>query len=211
MNPSISLPGRIVFGVLVLVGLIMSAIAPAGADVRIRSSLGGAVEDYLRFFAQVRQSGERVIIDGPCLSACTLVLSTIPKSRICVTQRAVLGFHAARWVDPRTGRMSRAPEATRIVTQSYPAGVRAWIKKRGAHGEGHLSPRARARVFVSTVLEGERWHRSTLFSLPTTRVDLRIWCIRAPPQVNKGGPRKFIVRVVNEPRFNSLERSAARN
>ena len=131
MNPSISLPGRIVFGVLVLVGLIMSAIAPAGADVRIRSSLGGAVEDYLRFFAQVRQSGERVIIDGPCLSACTLVLSTIPKSRICVTSRAVLGFHAARWVDPRTGRMSRAPEATRIVTQSYPAGVRAWIKKRG--------------------------------------------------------------------------------
>ena len=131
MNPSVSLPGRIVFGVLVVVGLIMSAIAPAGADVRIRSSLGGAVEDYLRFFAQVRQSGERVIIDGPCLSACTLVLSTIPKSRICVTSRAVLGFHAARWVDPRTGRMSRAPEATRIVTQSYPAGVRAWIKKRG--------------------------------------------------------------------------------
>ena len=131
MNPSVSLPGRIVFGVLVVVGLITSAIAPAGADVRIRSSLGGAVEDYLRFFSQVRQSGERVIIDGPCLSACTLVLSTIPKSRICVTSRAVLGFHAARWVDPRTGRMSRAPEATRIVTQSYPAGVRAWIRKRG--------------------------------------------------------------------------------
>ena len=131
MNPSGSLPGRIVFGVLVVVGLIMSAIPPAGADVRIRSSLGGAVEDYLRFFAQVRQSGERVIIDGPCLSACTLVLSTIPKNRICVTPKAVLGFHAARWVDPRTGRISRAPEATRIVTQSYPAGVRAWIKKRG--------------------------------------------------------------------------------
>ena len=131
MNPSVSLPGRIVFGVLVVMGLIMSAIAPAGADVRIRSSLGGAVEDYLRFFAQVRQSGERVIIDGPCLSACTLVLITIPKNRICVTPRAVLGFHAAQWVDPRTGRSFRAPEATRIVTQSYPAGVRAWIRKRG--------------------------------------------------------------------------------
>ena len=131
MNPSVPLPGRFVFGVLVVAGLIMSAIPTAGADVRIRSSLGGAVEDYLRFFAQVRQSGDRVIIDGPCLSACTLVLSTISKSRICVTPRAVLGFHAARWVDPRTGRSSRALEATRIVTQSYPAGVRAWIKKRG--------------------------------------------------------------------------------
>jgi hypothetical protein len=99
------------------------------------------VEDYLRTFAQIRQSGERVIIDGPCLSACTLVLSTIPKKRICVTSRAVLGFHAARWVDPRTGRMSRAPEATRIVTQSYPPGV-----VRGLRSGAGL----RGRSFIST-------------------------------------------------------------
>jgi hypothetical protein len=72
-----------------------------------------------------------VIIDGPCLSACTLVLSTIPSNRICVTRRAVLGFHAPRLVDRETGRSSRAPEATRIVVDSYPAKVRAWIKKRG--------------------------------------------------------------------------------
>jgi hypothetical protein len=131
VDHSVSLSGRIFVGVLVVVGLVVSAIPPAGADVRIVSSAGGMVEEYLRTFAKIRQSGERVVIDGPCLSACTLVLSTIPKNRICVTSRAVLGFHAARWVDPRTGRMSRAPEATRIVTQSYPAGVRAWIKKRG--------------------------------------------------------------------------------
>jgi hypothetical protein len=131
MSPYASLPARTIFGVFFVVCLALFAIVPAGADVRILSSSGGAVEDYLRIFAQLRRSGERVIIDGPCFSACTLVLSTIPKNRICVTRRAVLGFHAARWVDPRTGRTSRAPEATRIVTQSYPAGVRAWIKKRG--------------------------------------------------------------------------------
>lgn len=113
----------------------------AHADVCILSSSGDMVEDYLRTFAQIRQSGERVIIDGPCLSACTLVLSTIPKKRICVTSRAVLGFHAARWVDPRTGRMSRAPEATRIVTQSYPPGV-----VRGLRSGAGL----RGRSFIST-------------------------------------------------------------
>jgi hypothetical protein len=43
------------------------------ADVRIRSSPGGDVLFYLRFFESVRNSGDRVIIDGPCLSACTLV------------------------------------------------------------------------------------------------------------------------------------------
>ena len=133
MSPSASIIAvpRIPVGAVFVLALALFAVLPARADVRILSSSGGMVEDYLRTFAQIRQSGERVIIDGPCLSACTLVLSTIPKSRICVTRRAVLGFHAAQWVDPRTGRMSRAPEATRIVTQTYPAGVRAWIQKRG--------------------------------------------------------------------------------
>ena len=131
MSTYASLPGRTIFGVFFVVCLALFVIVPAGADVRILSSSGGAVEEYLRIFAQLRRSGERVIIDGPCFSACTLVLSTIPKSRICVTRRAVLGFHAAQWVDSRSGRVSRAPEATRIVTQSYPPAVRAWIKKRG--------------------------------------------------------------------------------
>ena len=111
--------------------LAVLAVLPARADLLIRSSPGGWVTDYLATFARVRQSGEKVIIDGPCLSACTLVLSTIPSNRICVTKRAVLGFHAPRIIDRRSGKTARAPEATRIVINSYPPGVRAWIKKRG--------------------------------------------------------------------------------
>jgi hypothetical protein len=126
-----SVLGLIPFGVGVVVVLAVFAVLPALADVRIVSSPGGAVDAYLAAFARVRQSGERVIIDGPCLSACTLVLSTIPRNRLCVTRRAVLGFHAPRWFDPRTGSTTRAPEATRTVTASYPPGVRTWIKKRG--------------------------------------------------------------------------------
>ena len=126
-----SVIGLIPFGVGVVVVLALFAVLPARADVRILSSPGGAVDAYLAAFARVRQSGERVVIDGPCLSACTLVLSTIPRNRICVTRRAVLGFHAPRWFDSRTGYTTRAPEATRTVTASYPAGVRSWIKKRG--------------------------------------------------------------------------------
>ena len=125
------LPGRIVFAVVVSFVLGLFAMLPARADLRIVSSPGGAVDAYLEVFARVRQSGERVVIDGPCLSACTLVLSTIPRNRICVTRRAVLGFHAPRLFDPRTGYTARAPEATRAVTASYPAGVRSWIKRRG--------------------------------------------------------------------------------
>ena len=122
--------GCIVFVVAFSVVLALFAMLPARADLRILSSPGGMVDAYLAAFARVRQSGERVVIDGPCLSACTLVLVTMPRNRICVTRRAVLGFHAARWIDPN-GHAWRAPEATRIVTASYPAGMRGWIKKRG--------------------------------------------------------------------------------
>jgi hypothetical protein len=110
---------------------VFAALAPASAEIRILSSPGGEVGTYLRLFARMRQSGERIVIDGPCLSACTLVLSTIPRSRICVTRRAVLGFHAPRLAD-REGRMYAAPsEATRVVTAAYPPEVQSWIRRHG--------------------------------------------------------------------------------
>ena len=109
---------------------LLTALLPASGEVRILSSPGGEVSEYLRLFAAVRASGERVVIDGPCLSACTLLLSTIPNNRICVTRRAVLGFHAARAVDWQ-GRVYAAPEATRVVAATYPAPVRSWIRRHG--------------------------------------------------------------------------------
>jgi hypothetical protein len=115
--------------------LVVAAFAalispPAQAEVRILASPGGQVGPFLDLFERVRNSGERVVIDGPCLSACTLVLSMVPAERICVTRRAVLGFHAARSMD-RRGRMYAEPEASALVLQAYPSGVRNWIVQRG--------------------------------------------------------------------------------
>ena len=103
---------------------------PAMAEIRIIQSPGGQVGPFLDLFEQVRESGERVVIDGPCLSACTLVLSIVPGERICVTKRAVLGFHAARSVD-RRGRFYAEPEASDAVLQAYPGPVRDWISRHG--------------------------------------------------------------------------------
>jgi hypothetical protein len=98
--------------------------------VRILGSPGGQVGPFLDLFERVRESGERVVIDGPCLSACTLVLSVVPNERICVTRRAVLGFHGARSID-RRGRLYAEPEASEAVLEAYPAAVRDWIRRRG--------------------------------------------------------------------------------
>jgi hypothetical protein len=117
-----------------IAGLTLAACtimqAPARAEIRILASPGGQVGPFLDLFDKVRETGERVVIDGPCLSACTLVLSIVPTERICVTRRAVLGFHAARSVD-RRGRTYAEPEASELVLQTYPAPVRDWI---GRHG-----------------------------------------------------------------------------
>jgi hypothetical protein len=123
------MPSRALRNATVLLVFALS-VAPVRADIRIFASPGGPVVPYVQLFEAVRKSGERVIIDGPCFSACTLVLSIVPDDRICVTRRAVLGFHAARLLD-RRGRLHAEPRATRLVLETYPEAIRQWIRRRG--------------------------------------------------------------------------------
>src|SRR6266850_1909327 len=84
------------------------SLSSAHAAVLISGDNGGRIDTYLNKFEMVRASGEQVVIDGPCLSACTLVLSAVPRDRICITRRAILGFHAARRLD-EGGQLNAAP------------------------------------------------------------------------------------------------------
>jgi hypothetical protein len=113
------------------VALVLGASAPTFADVRILASPGGEVGSFLRLFAVLRESGERIIIDGPCFSACTLVLSTIPRERICVTRRAVLGFHGARLFDGDGNEYVVPRSLNSAVAEVYPKPVQDWIARRG--------------------------------------------------------------------------------
>jgi hypothetical protein len=121
---------RNALSVLLAAAVLALVPRPAASEVRILASPGGAVGPYLELFDKVRASGERVVIDGPCFSACTLVLSVVPGDRICVTRRAVLGFHAA-WSRDGRGRTRREPEVSRLVLSAYPSAVRRWIARRG--------------------------------------------------------------------------------
>ena len=135
---------------LLLALLLFALAAPASAEVRILASPGGEVGPFLDLFARVRASGERVVIDGPCLSACTLVLSAVPNNRICVTRRAVLGFHAARSMDTR-GRMYAEPEASAVVLETYPSPVRSWIRRHGGLSSRVLLLRGRELAAIYPV------------------------------------------------------------
>src|SRR3954465_4270941 len=135
---------RIAIARILLLSIMLSALVlpPAHARVRILASPGGPVGPFLQLFERVRASGERVVIDGPCLSACTLVLDMVPSNRICVTRRAVLGFHAARSVDQQ-GPMYAEPEASDLGLQAYPAAVRGWIRRHGGLSSRMLLLRGR--------------------------------------------------------------------
>jgi hypothetical protein len=110
--------------------LALVGINSASAAVRIDGDPGGQVGKYLAMFMWLRDSGERVIIDGPCMSACTLVLSVIPRDRICITDRALLGFHAA-WTPDEYGRPLTHGKATQLLYSTYPKKVRDWIRRNG--------------------------------------------------------------------------------
>jgi hypothetical protein len=106
------------------------AAAPAQAAVRIANDRGGQIGQYLQNFSMLASSGERVVIDGNCLSACTLLLGIIPRERLCATHRARFGFHAA-WLPDSNGRPVTSIQGTRALWETYPHAVRRWILRHG--------------------------------------------------------------------------------
>ncbi len=115
-----------------LAGVVFLALSSinASALVRITDDVGGRIGTYVEAYSAVRSSGERVVIDGACLSACTLVLGIVPRDRICVTQRAMLGFHAA-WMPGPAGRPIPSAVGTQALWEVYPPHLRRWINSRG--------------------------------------------------------------------------------
>lgn len=116
----------VVLGIL----LFCAGVAESSATVRIADDRGGRIGTYMQTFAMLRSSGESVVIDGICLSACTLILGILPSEQVCVTRRARLGFHAA-WRPDISGRPIRSVLGTKALMDAYPPKVRSWIRRKG--------------------------------------------------------------------------------
>jgi hypothetical protein len=115
---------KFITGLLAAV-LLVAGVGASHAVVRIADDRGGRIGTYVDKYQGLRTSGDTVIIDGLCASACTIVLGAVPHDKICVTSHANLGFHAA-WDFG----------ATQMLYSMYPSEVRRWIAKRGG-----LTPR----------------------------------------------------------------------
>lgn len=113
--------------------LVAALPKPAAATVQITDDQGGKIGDYWSRYMALRASGEQVVIDGKCVSACTMVLGIVPQDRICVTPKAVLGFHAA-WRPGFLGFEIVNDPATRTLWNLYPVPIRQWIARNGGLG-----------------------------------------------------------------------------
>lgn len=120
---------KFVTGVLAA-ALLLGSIGAGHAVVRISDDRGGRIGTYVDKYQSLKGSGETVMIDGLCASACTIVLGAVPRDKICVTSRASLGFHAA-WDLGASGHPVTNIEATRMLYGMYPAPIRSWITRRG--------------------------------------------------------------------------------
>jgi hypothetical protein len=76
-----------------------------GAPCVITNSPGGVIMDFRLEGFILLHAHVPIIVDGPCFSACTLLLD-VAHNEVCLTTRALLGYHQARLVD-KTGKIER--------------------------------------------------------------------------------------------------------
>ena len=132
--PGFSIEMRITHLILLLswLSLPLLAATPARAVLHITGDHGGYVEEYKAKYQRIRDRHERVIIDGICNSACTLVFGIVPLNKICVTPRASVGFHQAYYDKAFTfGIKVTSAEGTSDLMSYYPDTVKDWIRRNG--------------------------------------------------------------------------------
>lgn len=96
----------------------------------IHDSGGGGIDFFEAQGRQLLADKTPVIIDGPCLSACTILVD-ITREFVCLTPNAILGYHKS---------LNPNDDTTHEITYSTP-GLAAYITKHGGEPEpnsGHM-------------------------------------------------------------------------
>lgn len=65
---------------------------PCGRPCVIEGSPGGIIDLFIAEANDLKDAGTPVIVDGPCISACTLLVD-IDRANVCLTTNAAFGFH----------------------------------------------------------------------------------------------------------------------
>lgn len=109
--------------------LVFVLAAPALAKPYVISfDGGGSIKVFYEKYQILRASSSDVVVDGPCISACTLVFGLVERDKVCITPRAIFGFHQGS----ESGEFS--PDATGLLWYQYPSYVQQFLISKGWDG-----------------------------------------------------------------------------
>lgn len=94
-----------------------------GRPCVISNEPGGVIYEHRLQAYALLASNTPIIVDGPCASACTLLVDTARKN-VCLTTRAVLLFHKGR-------RVKNDGTVESYMDLHYTPLVRRWIDEQG--------------------------------------------------------------------------------
>jgi hypothetical protein len=103
------------------------------AVVKLENQPGGSIADHWGAYQAYGRGNTQIQVVSDCISACTLILGAIDKSKLCFGRNALLGFHQARRLQPNGMLYSIDYETTKWVIAKYPADIQAWIQARGGY------------------------------------------------------------------------------
>lgn len=103
--------------------------------VRIMHDVGGSVGEFIKNISAMRAAGTLVVVDGQCISSCTMVTSLAPEN-ICATSNAQFVFHSA-FIRDEDGDKHYAKDATDVIWHQYPSNLRGVLVTHGWGGEEH--------------------------------------------------------------------------
>lgn len=80
----------------ILATIFVFLFPPVACDdvCHIHRNLGGTIQDFTEQAHQVVRTKKPVIVDGLCLSACTIFVD-IARDNVCLTEKALLAYHQA--------------------------------------------------------------------------------------------------------------------
>lgn len=119
-----------------------SSLGEFSGVTRLERSPGGVVTEFIEYYIALRDRGDRLIIAGPCASACTLFLGIMSRDRVCgIPNKARLGFHTASEMDPRFPMVvEHSVTGTAYIWSLYPEAVRRLVRIGGWNGDNPTTP-----------------------------------------------------------------------
>lgn len=89
-------------------------------EIRLEAGVGGLVEPIMERYAAFRESGKKVVIDGPMISADAFGAFSLPNA--CYTKNAVFSPHSVSDLG-----LIPMPDYTRRLANELPSGLRDWF------------------------------------------------------------------------------------